>query len=240
MYAAAPPAFVAATGLHAIPLAEGVTQYLIPAIPYRMFNRVLGFGVFTPLDPLLLSRARAHFAAAHCPNFAITLSPDDPWPEALTLLDTWALLTRAAEPLPSAPTTLSLTPADPEIFGKVLCEGYEMPDAVASWGASFADRPGWSAFLAWEGETPIGCAAMYVAEGAAWFGPAATVPAYRGRGSQSALLAHRVAAAHAQGCTLLVTEALPDTPQTPNPSYRNMLRAGFTELYRHHNYGIQP
>lgn len=239
-YAAAPPEFAAATGMQVLDLAPGVTQFLLPAVPFRMFNRVLGLGVSQPVEQALIQTALANFADAGVENFAITLGPDDAAPLGLTLTDEWAVLTRGVEPAPTQATELTLTAADPETFGRVLCQGYEMPESVAVWGAGITRQPGWHMFLAWLGETPIGCAGMFIQNGAAWFGPAATLTGHRGHGAQTALFAHRITEAATLGCHLLVTEALPDTPRTPNPSYRNMLRAGFAECFRHLNYGKQP
>jgi GNAT superfamily N-acetyltransferase len=65
---------------------------------------------------------------------------------------------------------------------------------------------------------------------------AATLPEARGRGSQTALLAHRIAAAAEQGCSLVVTETGERVADRPSASYRNILRAGFEERYLRANY----
>jgi len=97
--------------------------------------------------------------------------------------------------------------------------------------AALVGRPEWRHYLAFDGDTAVAAAALFVHEGTAWLGWAYTLPAYRGRGMQSALLARRIADAGALGCTLVVADMTEDTPERPNPSYRNMLRLGFEHAY---------
>lgn len=239
MYAAAPAEFATATGLRVADLGGGARQFFLPAAPYRMFNRALGLGVEAPATEAQIERA-----LDDDPGVTISLAPGarpDALPawlaaRGLRVTDEWAVLVRDAAPPAPAPTDLTVVDADPERFGQVLVRGYETPDALGQWVAALVGRPGWRTLLARDGDTPVGCAAVRIADGGAWFGPAATLPAARGRGAQSALFARRIALCIDAGCELLVTEALPDTPETPNPSYRNMIRAGFVESYRHANY----
>ena len=142
-YAAAPQAFATATGLRMIELAEGVTQYLLPAIPFRMFNRVLGLGVFQPVSMPLIETALANFAQVGVENFAITLGPEEVVPAGLAQVDEWTFLTRAVTPVPEQNPKLTINDADPEIFGAVLARGYELPESVAAWGAGMARQSGW-------------------------------------------------------------------------------------------------
>lgn len=248
MYEAAPPAFVEATGLRVLDLGSGVWQFLLPAVPYQMFNRVLGIGVHPSAREALLDTVLTHFTESGSETFALALIPASQpevladWLEVrgLRIVDQWALLTRTTESVPDTKTNLTIREVVPEeaiLFGETLCLGYETPEAMAVWVAALVGRPGWTTYLAWDGDVPMGVAAVYIQDGLAWFGPAATLPTYRGRGVQSALLARRIADAHTQGCRLLVAETSLDTPEQPNPSYRNMLRAGFTETYRRVNYG---
>jgi len=63
-------------------------------------------------------------------------------------------------------------------------------------------------------------------DGLGWLMSDATLPAYRGRGVQSALLAERLRLAAAGGCELAVAEARPGST-----SQRNMERLGFRVVY---------
>ena len=71
---------------------------------------------------------------------------------------------------------------------------------------------------------------MFVSEGVGYLGFAATLPEHRAKGGQSALLARRIRHAREAGCDVLVTETGERRDDLPSNSYRNILRAGFTEV----------
>ena len=102
--------------------------------------------------------------------------------------------------------------------------------------AETVGRPGWHHYIAWSGGEPGAVAALFVRDSAGWLGVAATLPAFRRRGAQGALMARRVRDAAALGCRWLVTETGQETPEQLNPSYRNMKRAGFADAYHRPNY----
>lgn len=72
-----------------------------------------------------------------------------------------------------------------------------------------------------------------------WLGFGATLESHRGQGSQSAIFARRIRAAADLGVKLLITETGEELPDRPNPSYRNMLRAGFRLAYPRQNW-LEP
>ena len=77
---------------------------------------------------------------------------------------------------------------------------------------------------------------MFVSGDRAWLDFAATLPEYRGRGAQAALLARRIVDAAQLGCRWLVVETAEETPQRGAPSFRNMLRFGFRQAYVRPNF----
>ncbi|HEV2786041.1 MAG TPA: GNAT family N-acetyltransferase, partial [Solirubrobacteraceae bacterium] len=64
----------------------------------------------------------------------------------------------------------------------------------------------------------------------AYLGFAGTLIEHRGKGAQTALLARRIQRARELGCQRLVTETGERKAGRPSNSYRNILRAGFTEV----------
>ena len=68
-------------------------------------------------------------------------------------------------------------------------------------------------------------------DGAGYLGLAGTAPEHRGKGAQSALLAARIERARELGCDAVFTETGEQLPDRPSASYRNIVRAGFEELY---------
>jgi GNAT superfamily N-acetyltransferase len=105
---------------------------------------------------------------------------------------------------------------------------------VAGWGFPVKDHaqfkenvrpwlrlPEWSLYLARVDGGPAAAATLYVRDKVAYCADAATDPAFRGRGLQSALLAARIAAAQAAGVDFIVSGA-----EFLSPSHRNMERIG--------------
>jgi GNAT superfamily N-acetyltransferase len=72
--------------------------------------------------------------------------------------------------------------------------------------------------------------------GVGWLGLGATLPEYRGRGAQSAILAARIEHARRLGCATVVTETGELADDRPSSSYRNIVRAGFREAGVRRNY----
>jgi GNAT superfamily N-acetyltransferase len=116
-------------------------------------------------------------------------------------------------------------------YGAVVAKVFTIGSPLERWFAALCTRPGWGCFGAFDGDRLVGTAAMYVAAGLGWLGVAGTLPEARGRGGQSALLAARIRAAGDAGARLLATETVERTNGEAGASFRNVLRAGFTEAY---------
>lgn len=70
----------------------------------------------------------------------------------------------------------------------------------------------------------------------AWCGLAGTLPEARGKGVHGLLLSERIRDAADAGCQWVVCDTMEETPERPNPSFRNMRRAGFETAYLRTNY----
>ena len=121
--------------------------------------------------------------------------------------------------------------SEAEPFGMIAATGFGLPAWAAAFFADLHAQPGWHCYLAEVDGEPAGCAAMFIHDGIAEFGIAATLEAARGRGCQMALLRRRIADAAGAGCRLLFVETGERVPSRPSASYRNILRAGFEEAY---------
>ncbi|NIR46762.1 MAG: GNAT family N-acetyltransferase, partial [Gemmatimonadetes bacterium] len=121
-------------------------------------------------------------------------------------------------------------------FGGIVATAFAWPPDLADWVAATVGRPGWCHYLAFDADGPIATGAVYARDGTAWLDFAATLPAHRGRGAQTVLLAHRIREAAGQGARWLSAEAAEDRPDHPSPSLHNMLRLGLHEAYRRPNY----
>jgi hypothetical protein len=60
------------------------------------------------------------------------------------------------------------------------------------------------------------------------------------RADKGAILAARIEAAAAAGCEVVVTETGEALRDKPSSSYRNIIRAGFSEVYVRANYLSSP
>ena len=121
-------------------------------------------------------------------------------------------------------------------FGRVVAEGFGLPPAVAPWVGELAGRPNWVCVMAFADATPVAAGAVYVNGEYAWLGFGATLASHRRRGAQNALLARRLGEAAARGVRVAVTETGERLPDKPSISYRNIVRAGFEEMYLRQNY----
>ena len=90
-----------------------------------------------------------------------------------------------------------------------------MPPAFAPLFAGVVGKPGWHAYLAYDGDVPVATAGMYVTHDVAWLVMGSTLPTHRRRGAQGALLARRVEDGRALGCRRFVTETGADDADAP-------------------------
>jgi GNAT superfamily N-acetyltransferase len=158
------------------------------------------------------------------------------------LYDNWAKVYRAATPDVVIRTDLRIERIDrahAAAFAEISCTAFGMPAVMQPWLAAGVGRPGWTHYLAFDGETPAAGGALFVKGDVGWLGIASTLPAYRRRGAQGALIARRIRDAAESGCRWVVTETGEDTPEHPNPSYHNMLRTGLVLAYQRPNYIAQ-
>jgi GNAT superfamily N-acetyltransferase len=140
----------------------------------------------------------------------------------------WCKFHRGSSPAPAALTGLRVEETlDRAAFALACGEGSGMPADVALELSAIVGAPGWSCFVSWDGDEPAGTGALYADGEHGWLGVAATREAFRGRGSQSAILSARIDRARELGVRALTTE----TGVADGPSDRNIRRAGFTEAY---------
>ncbi len=149
----------------------------------------------------------------------------------------WMAFEHGGEPVEPSPTELRVEETnDADAFELALFEGSGMPQAARGLFTRLVGLPGWHCFVAWAGDEPAGCGALYVEGPLAWLGMAATRPALRRRGAQLAMLRARIEAARTLGAEALYTETGAAGAEGPGPSYRNIQRAGFRESYLRPNW----
>jgi hypothetical protein len=150
---------------------------------------------------------------------------------------------RGNEPAPSIPTDLRIEQIGKEYadaFADITLTVFKMPPELRPWTCDFVGKPGWSHYLAFDENQPVSAAALFVSGDIGWLGFGSTLESHRRRGAQGAMFARRIEDGLKLGCRWFVTETGEDTPESPNPSYHNMLRTGFKLAYLRPNYVHQP
>ena len=228
-------------------LAGGVASYGGAGSP---LNKVAGIGFAGGLEARELAEVEAAFAERGCPVQVELSTLADPSIGALLTRRGYALVgfenvlggSLADPPVGPAPAgiVISRSPADElALWLDVVIEAFAHPDTQgvptheefpravleAALGAMTASE-GFHRFLARIGGAVAGGASMRLAQGVAQLCGAATAPALRRRGVQTALLAERLAIAKAGGCDVAVV-----TTQPGSKSQENAQRQGFGLLY---------
>ncbi len=122
-------------------------------------------------------------------------------------------------------------PEESSVWSEVSAGGWtheqpELEEFVLQMGALLAHRENGACFLAEIDGQPAAAAALFIHEGVALFAGASTLPEFRRRGLQAALLDARMRYAGAQGCDLAMMVA-----EAGSNSQRNAQRQGFLVAY---------
>lgn len=246
-FRAAPASFTQQHGLYLTETSSYIA-ILAKSEAFRMYKRVFALGIASPTNESEIQYLIELYGQAGLP-FTIRLSPEAQPPELTQWLEANGFIpgTRTArffrmldEPIDIA-HKLRMEPVNAKNasqFAYIACR--EQNPALQKWLLTTLERPGWYHYVALDDETPIATGVLYMREKIGWLGWAATLPSHRRKGAHGALLAHRIHEAKRLGCILLSAETREDTPEEPNPSYHNLLRAGFQFAYLRPDYIYQP
>ena len=228
----------------AIDVAGGVAAWARAGAP---LNKVVGVGFAGTLADTDWERVENMFAAQSEPvRFEVSTLAEPAVHEALsrrgyTLVGFEHVLAsslRDREFTRSAHASV-IRPDEAEVWIDTLVDAFSHPDDVPAGVPESFPREllvdllrdsesiaGWSRWIARDDGTVAGAASMRIKDGVAQLSGAATLPAHRRRGIQSALLGTRLAWAREAGCELAVV-----TTQPGSKSQQNLQRQGFALLY---------
>ena len=134
------------------------------------------------------------------------------------------------QPPPEGVRVVPVARADARAWARLVAQAFsgqeEVTDNAVDMGLLVFHHPGGAAFWAYVDGHPAGGGAMALEDGLACLFGMATLPRYRRRGVQRALLDARVAYAAAEGCDLASVVTEPGSG-----SQRNAERAGFRVAY---------
>lgn len=237
-------------GAFALPIAGGMACWAGAESP---LNKVIGVGFAGPLSETELAAVEGAYAERGAPVQVELASLSEPALGAQLSRRGYRLMSFEnvlAADLEGLDSRLEPPPgSDPEIADSgaeelglwldVVVTGFAHPDlqglpATQEFPRAALERvmrdlvtgAGCRRYLARRGGEPAGGASLRVDDRIAQLCGAATLPAHRRRGVQTALLAHRLNAARAAGCKLAVV-----TTQPGSKSQENVQRLGFHVLY---------
>jgi GNAT superfamily N-acetyltransferase len=222
------------SGASTIAIADGVAVFTGP----KMFaNRAGGVGLESVVAGRDLAKLERFYSAAGCAaSLQITPYVADAF---LRLLAKRGYVVegfhnnyvRELKRLPVRRDRIEVVRVTPDLdnaWGKAIAVGFGSPPGVTKrWNAMICAIENEHRFIASVDGVPAGVGSVRINEpGLAQLGGMATVPEFRKRGVQAALLHARLAHARRSGCTLATVSAIPG-----NGSCRNIERAGFTIAY---------
>ncbi|MDF0601370.1 GNAT family N-acetyltransferase [Psychromarinibacter sp. C21-152] len=231
-------------GLRLVEVADGVASVAgaLPASAITI-NRMMGLGRARPPQVGDVRAAVDLYRGAGVRRFFLQPDPatsDDrvaPLCRAAGLerARAWQKFERGRDaPVPDVECEFTIrkaAPDDGDAFARIVCDAFDLGDAALPWIARLPAAEGWHAYLAWAGDRPAGAGAVFVSDGAAFTDFGATAPDYRGRGAQTANLAHRVRAALEMGCRRIYTCTGVAVEGDPQHSYANIRKCGFAEAH---------
>ena len=230
----------------------GAVVFVEPDAP---FNKGVGFGFGGVPSPPTLDRVERAFAARHAPlQFEVSTLGDPEVARSLTgrgygLVGFENVLGIAITPTlvdrleRSDASRIDVRPASPDessAWMETVTTGFLHPDVYDGppshetvnrevlervFGDTLA-APGFERFLARRSGEVAGGASFRIQDGVAQLSGAATVPAHRRQGVQSALLRYRLLEGARRGCDVAVVTTSPGSK-----SQENVQKAGFALLY---------
>jgi len=222
--------------------------FMFEKLPVWMFNRVLGLGIDSPASLSDIQYLMDFYGNKRLP-LGISLSPFAQPANLVEELDKlgfvnqidWAKMVRGTEPPPAIKTDLRLEKAGPEHHEQaldVLMQGFGMPNHTRPAFAAALKAPCNTTYIMWDKDQPAAVAMLSIFGQTGHLNTACTLPQYRNRGAQGALMAQRIRDGIERGCNMFVTET-GIVPNEKNPSLQNMIRCGFKLAYARPNYVLQ-
>lgn len=220
---------------------RGGVATVVTADPSGYWTKAMGFGADGAVDDDLIAEVVAFSVGAGATGGTVTIAPaflPEDWEaicarHGLTAGSTWSksacriddVVTTATTDLRISPLTVDDVPA----WGRIIREAFGMTDPdLSPMLRGAVEDPLARVFGAFDGDLLVGAGALHLVDGVGSLNTGGTLPSYRRRGVQSALLAARSTAAAEAGCRLLTAET---GSGAGNPSYRNLARSGFVHQY---------
>ncbi|WP_062433605.1 hypothetical protein [Herbidospora daliensis] len=216
--------------------------------PTDFWSKALGFGFEEPVTAELVDRILDFYRGEGSPGATLQIAPSvlpPDWDDIRTehqlreggrIVKLWCPIddfTPGTTDLRVGPVTSE----DAREWASVVLGGFGMPEkGIAEMLTAGVDDPDTRPFAAWDGDRMVAGANLFIHGELGSLNSGSTLPEYRNRGAQSALIAIRAEAAAKAGCRWLVAETGQPATGEVNPSLNNMIRAGLRPLYTRQNW----
>ncbi|HLS80121.1 MAG TPA: GNAT family N-acetyltransferase [Steroidobacter sp.] len=250
MVAAAPGWLRRATALKVQEIG-GALMLSAPGLNHLWFNRVIGLGERSMATEKQIAEIMARYWDLGVDRYWVHVGPCARPARLGRLLQeqglvphrrSWVKLVRPARRAEAVRTALRVRPAhvdDAIAVGSIVGAGFELPQRAAEVFTHLIDRPRWRVFVAESDGRVVAAAGMFMEGEVSYLAFAATREEFRRQGAQQALLEARInAAADADSRWVATETGFPLTADEPNPSYRNLLSAGFRATAIRENYSL--
>jgi GNAT superfamily N-acetyltransferase len=210
-------------------------------------NRAIGLGLDSEATSGTVDEIVALYASAGVERYFVHLHREArpaetaDWLRARGLEEArgWVKFVRGRTAPPAVSPSLEVRPAttqDGAVFGRIIADSFDLGEAAVPWLARLIGRAHWHCYMSFAGGEPAGAAILFVYNSVGWLDFAATAPAFRLRGSQTALMHRRIVDALDLGCTVLATETGEAVPGDPQTSYKNIVKMGFETRFVRKNF----
>ena len=221
---------------------------MVKHIDILAFNRVVGLGLFQTASEQMVDNIISKYKSAGIPRFFIQIHPEaappqlKEWFEKRNILhyNNWVKHYRGLENLPRVETELEIREVNSkdevDRFGEIITLSFDWPNEMRVWFENLVGRKSWKTYLAFEGDKAVAAALMYVKNDCGWLSFASTLPDYRGKGAQTALIARRIQDAAELGCKVLTVETAEDNEEKRSQSLQNIQKMGFEVAFIRPNF----
>lgn len=215
--------------------------------PSILINRVLGIGSEYRPTPEQLVDIRRIYARGGIRRFFLHVIPERIGDDYEALLGQagyekyrgWMKFVRGQEDVEMVSTDLAIRRIGRDhaaSFAAIAGNAFGFKPSFQTAIAALADDDSWQLFMGFANDTPACTGGLYMKDGIGYLDFGATLPEFRRRGGQSALLNMRVRSALEAGCTAIVTMTGEAVPGEEQHSYRNIMKAGFEPAYLRENW----
>jgi ribosomal protein S18 acetylase RimI-like enzyme len=246
--AAAPKWLQDLTGV-SVALKHGMLMLASPGLDHVLFNRVIGLGEDAPATDVQVAALMEHYWTLGIEHYWVHVGPYAQPKRLGRLLHkhglkpyrrSWVKMIRPAKRMAPWSSGINVRPArleDGPAIASIAGPAFDLPQRAAELYAALIDRPRWRVLVAEIDGEIAATAGLFVEGEVAYHAFAATRPELRRRGAQRALLGARINAASDAGCRWVAAETgFPLSADEENPSYQNLLWAGFRPVAIRDNY----